>query len=351
MTNSPTLSGEPLRIRAAFLAARAEKGLRHRDAAAAIGVTEGEAIASLAGDRAIRLKRDFPALIAALQPLGDVMALTRNESVVHERVGTYLDASHQGHVGLVLGEDIDLRLFYSQWKHGFALTEDTPNGPQRSLQVFDATGTAVHKIFLKPQSNLAEYMALVEAWSADDQTPGIAVEAAPPRPAARADAQIDVAGMRTAWSAMRDTHEFFGLLKQFNVTRTQALRLIGADYACAVAADACHLMLTRAAAAGTAIMCFVGNPGIIQIHTGPVSNIKLHDTWINVLDERFNLHLRADHIDSAWVVKKPTADGVVTSLELFDAHGETIAMFFGKRKPGIPELEEWRGLVADLPRL
>ena len=70
--------------------------------------------------------------------------------------------------------------------------------------------------------------------------------------------------------------------------------------------------------------------------------------WVNVLDPGFNLHLREDHIASAWVVKKPTADGLVTSLELFDAQGETIAMFFGERKPGKRESCEWRALIDNL---
>jgi hypothetical protein len=43
--------------------------------------------------------------------------------------------------------------------------------------------------------------------------------------------------------------------------------------------------------------------------------------WLNVLDPGFNLHLREDLIASAWIVRKPTADGVVSSLELFDAGG------------------------------
>ncbi len=41
------------------------------------------------------------------------MALTRNDSVVHERKDTYLNPSlNSGHVGLFVGEDIDLRIFW-----------------------------------------------------------------------------------------------------------------------------------------------------------------------------------------------------------------------------------------------
>ncbi len=95
-------------------------------------------------------------------------------------------------------------------------------------------------------------------------------------------------------------------------------------------------------------MVFVSNPGVIQIHSGLVSNITVTQGWLNVLDPDFNLHLRQDQIASAWVVRKPTADGVVTSLELFDHTGELILMLFGQRKPGIPENIQWRALLDGL---
>ncbi|MGQ3227215.1 MAG: ChuX/HutX family heme-like substrate-binding protein, partial [Hydrogenophaga sp.] len=69
---------------------------------------------------------------------------------------------------------------------------------------------------------------------------------------------------------------------------------------------------------------------------------------LNVLDPGFNLHLREDLIQDVWVVEKPTSDGVVTSVEAFDARGELMAMFFGARKPGQSELQAWRHIVAHL---
>jgi putative hemin transport protein len=96
-------------------------------------------------------------------------------------------------------------------------------------------------------------------------------------------------------------------------------------------------------------MVFVPNPGCIQIHTGPVKNVQRMGTWANVLDPMFNLHLREDLIAHAFVVEKPTSEGTVTSLELYAADGSSIAWLFGKRKPGIPELESWRALAKALP--
>src|ERR1700744_5364361 len=85
---------------------RAKPNLRNRDAAAELGVSEAELIASRQDAGNFRLRPDWRALFTQLPKLGRVMALTRNENVVHERHGTYGEASFQHHVGLVLGPDI-----------------------------------------------------------------------------------------------------------------------------------------------------------------------------------------------------------------------------------------------------
>jgi len=335
-------------IQQAWRELKATRKLRNRDAADALGVSEAELVASAVGDTATRLEGDLRDLLRRVPELGGVMALTRNESCVHEKDGPYENISADGMVGLALGEAIDLRLFFSHWKHGFAIEEQTPRGLQRSLQVYDASGTAVHKIFLRASSDAAAWRRIVDAFAAADQAPGVSVQPAPAREAERPDAAIDVEGLRSAWAGMKDTHEFFGMLKKFGVARTQAMRLAGPDFCRPAPHDAVRKVLEAASADLLEIMVFVGNRGCIQIHTGPVSNIKVMDRWVNVMDPGFNLHLREDRIAESWIVRKPTTDGDVTSLELFDAEGETIALLFGKRKPGVPESSAWRELLARL---
>lgn len=346
-------------LRRAFADARRPPARRHRDIAEALGVSEAALIAAHVGAwpasesplRALRLRPDWPATVAALESLGEVTALTRNASCVHEKVGRYRDVSVSGPegrgVGLVLGGAIDLRVFYAAWAHGFAVQEATERGPQRSLQWFDAQGTAIHKVFLREDGDAAAYEALVERFAHDGQAPA-ALPAVPEPPAAadRPDAEVDVGAFHADWAALRDTHDFFGLLRRHRLSRTQALRLAPPDFARPVDPACTQELLSRAAQQGTSIMVFVGNPGMIQIHTGPVRRVAVMGPWLNVLDPGFNLHLREDHIDRAWVVHKPTVDGVVSSLELFDAEGRTIAMLFGERKPGQAERCDWRELLA-----
>lgn len=337
-----------------FLRLREERGLRHRDAAQALGVSEGEVIAAAVGRslplRALRLRGPWPAMFEHLPMLGRVMALTRNEAAVHEKTGTYESMSHEGLMGLAVGADIDLRIFYMRWAHAFAVTECTSRGPQRSLQIYDAAGTAMHKVFLKEGADLAAWAAFTEAHADAAQTPGGHFEPALAPPPAKADEQIDGEAFRSGWLAMADTHDFYPLLRRFGVARTQALCLAPAGMAQPLPDGTVDALLHRAAASGTSIMCFVGNRGMIQIHTGPVHRVEVIGAWLNVLDPGFSLHLRHGLVAQTWLVRKPTTDGIVTSVELFDAQGETIAMFFGERKPGKPESAGWQELLATLPR-
>jgi putative hemin transport protein len=326
----------------------AHPDVRIRDAAAKLGCSEGELIASQCGDDVLRLRSDFPALLAALPALGRVMALTRNDHAVIEKHGVYDGVSVRGHMGLVLGGAIDLRLFMAHWRHAFAVTEAGKAGPRRSLQAFDADGSAVHKIYAVHDTNAVAWDALIDGFRADDQGPGLAVTPRPATPAEKPDAQVDVAGLHAAWAALKDTHDFFRLLGQFGVTRTQALRLASPQMVTPVAADSHRKVLNAAAASGLPIMVFVGSPGCIEIHTGPVHRVMESGGWFNVLDPDFNLHLREAGIASAFIVRKPTSDGIVTALEGYAADGEAVVQFFGQRKPGSPELPDWTKLAESL---
>jgi putative hemin transport protein len=335
-------------LRHDFQALKIAQKLRNREAAHALGISEGEALAAFVGAHAVRLEASFVELFEQMPQLGAVLALTRNEAAVHEKDGVYEAMSHDGTIGLVLGSAIDLRVFYHAWASAFAVREETAHGMQKSLQFFDKQGHAVHKVFLREHSNHAAFDAFVERWQMRDQVPGLTPDKPSAPLAQNLDRDADVPAFHAAWDAMTDTHQFFGMLRQFGLARTQALRLAERRYAYPVANDALLGLLERAAQSALPIMVFVGNRGMIQIHTGPVANIRVTGPWINVLDPDFNLHLRGDLIASAWVVRKPTSDGIVTSLELFDANGENIAMLFGARKPGTPELAGWRELIAGI---
>lgn len=344
-------------IRTAFAAMRRDGPRRHRDIAKILMISEAELLAAHCGQashkedvllEATRLDDQWANHLESLESLGTVMALTRNASCVHEKIGVYKPVSRADDIGIVLGDAIDLRIFYKKWHLGFAVTERTARGTQQSLQYFDRSGVAIHKVFLLSQSQHKAFDHFVARFGESTQSPIVSIHTESHTKPETSDRGVNVSGLQQDWYAMRDTHDFYSLLKKHSVSRSQAFRLIGADYAFAVRPGECRRVLSVASDKKIPIMVFVSNSGAIQIHTGAVTNISVTKGWLNILDPDFNLHLRQDQIASVWVVRKPTVDGVVTSMELFDHSGEVIAMLFGQRKPGFPENIQWRALVDSL---
>lgn len=324
--------------------------LRIRNAAEQLGVSEAELVATSTGETVTRLRPEFAAILTEVEKLGKVMALTRNDECVHERKGVYLNPDFSSpFAGLFVGEDIDLRIFLSHWDKAFAVSETSEHGDRKSLQFFGKDGLAIHKIYLTKDSNAEAFDALVEQFKSDNQSQEETAVAVPLIIDEKPDADIDVTAFQEAWNGLKDTHAFFGMLKKFGVTRTQALRLAPNEhFAKKVDNETVVKMLEGAAEQKLPIMCFVGNRGNIQIHTGLVRKTMWHNQWFNVMDPDFNLHLDTSKIAQTWIVRKPTEDGDVTAVEVFNEMGDIIVQFFGKRKPGIPELQEWRELVASL---
>lgn len=324
-------------------------GLRIRNAAQQLGVTEVELLATQIGETASPLIPDFEALLKRFEDIGYAMSLTRNASIVHERKGVFKGFSWSPYAALFVGEDIDIRYFPTVWKFAFAVVEGGEK-PRKSIQIFDKYGDAVYKLYIENKSNIEAYEAITRDFdNSKDFT--LELEQAPELQKVRATDQIniDTLAFQQEWIDLKDTHNFFGMLKKHNLHRIEALNFAPSKHhASQVSNDSLRKALNLASESGQEIMVFVGNRGAIGIHTGPVKKIVDYGQWLNVLDPEFNLHIFEADIKQSWVVRKPTEDGEVTSLECFDANGELIITLFGKRKPGIPEMESWRELVAKL---
>ncbi len=335
----------------AIRALRAEHStLRARDFCDTYGLSEAQLLAADTGRGVTRISADPDRLMPAVERLGEVMALTRNISCVNERVGTYGNYTSGPHAAMVLQPEIDLRIFPAHWVHGFAVEVETEKGVKRSLQVFDAAGDAVHKIHLRDSSLHAEWDSVVAELATGETSDTIAVEPrkAPEAPKFNADKLLI---LREEWAKMSDTHQFLRLTSKLKMNRLGAYRHVGAPFVEQVETGAVDAALQALAGSGTEIMLFVGNEGCIQIHGGTIETLRAMGPWQNVMDPRFNLHLRVDHIAEVYVVTKPTQRGDAVSLEAFDAEGSIILQIFGRRTEALDSRPAWEEILRALPRL
>lgn len=339
------IAADPASLREQWHALRGQNpNIRIRNAAEQLGVSEMTLLLTEPVSRVQRLDPNFAELYQNISLLGTVMTLARNDEVVHETTGSMgkFSVTGNGAMGLCLGE-IDLRVFFSHWKHGYAVTEVGAKGERHSLQFFDAGGGALHKIYAVQKTDMSAWSALVEKYTASEQRPVIDLQALPV--IERYKGRVDSAALREDWEAITDVHEFHSMLQKHKLDRLTALENIGSDWAFQIADDSLEKVLESASAAAVPVMVFVGNRGIVQIFTGQVSKLVNIPGWFNVLDPDFNLHVLNAGVKSVWVVKRPSEDGVISSVDGFNARGELVFSVFGERKPGKPELPGWRALV------
>ncbi len=328
-----------------------QPNLRIRSAAEALGVSEMELVRLRGKDALTPLQTRFPELLAAMENVGSVMILTRNDEVVHEVTGSFkgFTTGKSGVMGLAVGE-IDIRVFFTHWVWGYRVQEQVRSGCRESLQFFDRYGAAVFKIYRVAETDGTAWSELIETFAAE-RLESFAPCGKRPVPERVSVESVDVDTLRDGWQNLKDVHHFHALLKRTGADRLTALELLRGEWATELktaGAEVLDHLLELLRDNGCPSMFFVGNPGIVQIFTGQVVNVKRSGPWMNVLDPNFNLHVNTAQIESWWLVRRPSSDGIITSVEAFNAQGELVLTVFGERKPGIPESELWREQAATL---
>jgi putative hemin transport protein len=253
--------------------------------------------------------------------------------------------TEQGNVVIVGGDQIDLQCHLEHWQHGFAVAESGEKGVQRSLQFYDTAGVAVHKVFLRAQSDIAAYLALVEQFSDENQLPGIVA-----RPSVTTAVVQDFPSFLMACDSVHDARDLYALLAQCEGACLFYLQQLAAETARQVPVPAARVLLEAAANEAFAPLILTGNAGVTQAHSGPVDKIVVMGPWLNVLDPGFNLHLREDYIASAWVVVQSGLHGMFSALVLLDGTGSLIALFASANVAGESE-NAWAELIDRLPKV
>lgn len=349
MLNTSQLSASAIR------AARAENpDARARDFADHLGISEADLVAAYVGSDGAQkvtvLTADPDQIMPQIEALGEVMALTRNRSCVVERVGTYHNYHPGRHAAMVLDPEIDLRIFPRFWEHAFAVEQTGTDGVKRSIQIFNGVGDAIHKIHLRDGSNHDAWSHVVDVLRADVQTETLKLRAKGNPEAPKADPE-KASELREAWSKMTDTHQFQKVLVKLKMNRLGAYRVVGAPYVRQLAAGSVERAFARVSDTGMGVMIFVGTRGCIQIHGGECKNIKVMGPWFNILDPRFDMHLRSDHIAEIYEVRKFAHGGEAVSLEAFDAEGRLILQVFPYRRADENNVVIWDEIMSELPDL
>lgn len=328
-----------------YLTLQAEQNLYQRDAAAALGVSEGEIVACL--PHSTYLGNNINDFLPQLEQLGMVQSIVRNDLAVSEKRGVYqnLDLSPMMGTAINMG-GLDLRLFLRRWQHIFAVSDDK----KQSFQIFDAHGNAIQKIYLTEESQTALFEHICQQFASDAAAQFTRPPEAPTSELTTLTPE-KITEYQDAWRGLQNVHHFRVVLSQFGIDRLQGLEYAPAGDALRLNVSAIEAIMQRCAERGITLLTFVNNSGIVQIQTGKVHHVVRARGWLNMMDnkeENFTLHLNDSGIDQFWFVRRPGSNGIVHSFEAYDANRELVLQLFGRQADARSEPENWRELVQEI---
>lgn len=286
---------------------------RARNAAQSLGISEAQYVALSCGETANWIpKSAFAEILQSLHTLGTVMALTRNDQVVLEHHGHYRSLALYDGTATVNGDGLDLELWLEKWAFGFFVEE----AGRKSLQFFEATGVAAHKIYMTDESNDSAYSTLVSTY-VTEPCPSTLLEVVDTADIDLLPRQLDDEALQESWQSLRDFDASFWA-RENGLSLPQAYRHLTQD-AVRLGADALKRLLIQSAEAGLSMLISAPNTSVVQVHHGLIHKIEEMGPWINVLDDGFNLHGFQPGIAESWRVKKYLGPDVYyESVEFFD---------------------------------
>lgn len=312
-------------IRKSFASLRVEKNHRHREIASLLNVTEVELLDSHVGvtklesiksfpnlARAIRLKPSWPSIIQDSQGFGEVMSLTRNAHAVHENLAFYKHTSSSDGTGMVLSEELTMRLMYERWEHGYLFEECKSTVVQRSIQFFDEFGTSIHKIFLMPHSHHWFFDELAKRWADSNQEPGIIVH------------------QKLAHDQQINQGALASIIEERHANQKESINL-----------DVVQSLLRSSVELKLPLIITVQNDGANQSHDGILGEIRDHNNWLHLINEQFNCHLQLAQMPKICINHQESP----YSIEMINEEGFLLASIAVSTKATPADRQAWEDLL------
>ena len=316
--------------------------VRARELASMLGVTEAQLVAAGCDGGNTQLRCEYEAIFNDLSALGELLAITRNDAIVHEVHATYKDMKKRGNVGMFFEPSLDARFFFDRWFSVFAVNEKG----RHSIQFFDQQGQSAHKIYMLKDTDINRYNELVKKYRDPDKTKE---EINFPVTPLVAPGHVDEEAIKASWSAMGSVHEGGGIIHKFALGDYQsAYKALGIEYAVEVEKKAVEEFIKNSSNVNQSMRIFVMNGASVQSYAGIMSECFISGPWFNILKKKFNLHLKTQALGHVWLVKKPVKNGIAVSMSILSQEGKEIMVISDSRSKVLGQSELWLGFVESL---
>lgn len=332
----------------AYLAVRrAQPDMGLAEISALLRVTEEELLLE-SGAQVFALGDDWPRLLGTLPSLGVITFLTGNRLVRLAQAGVVERVICSPGQVRISGPGLDILADISHWRQAYYVQGCLEGRYPHGIYCMDRQGRCCHRLLLREEAPCRQ----VGFNTQHATSSGLAENGAIRRIPALNDPCRSARQRRdfiADWSVMQGPRDYWVLLLEHGLSERQAVQEVAPVYAHGVDGSAIRAVLQ--AAAETALPLQLSCPGLhlVQRYAGLVP------PWCGLqLPPRPSLttlclNLAEQEPLEAWVVRRPHASGIRTTLDIFDRQGELALRLGDASDSSHAECEEWRELLEDIP--
>lgn len=300
---------------------------------------------STVAEKTLYLRPAWEEIVKAFEKAGTFTVRTSSGGVAIEQTGVIDEVflRGEGQFASVVQDNMDLRFLLKR------LSRAEMHPAHTTIDIYNEAGVLATSFHGADKDAKAAIEELVRRYGTDHAEAQIS-NAGNRRPGL-SDKDVDVEAVRADWKAMTNVHHFEALLAKHRVGRLQAFRMMNGDFTHELTAEAFPDLLQKLDATGEKVMVFVANRGFVQIFSGPAKAPKRVGHGWEIVHEQSKVFVPDSALAHLWLVNKPTAAGIISSLEIVsEAEDQALASIFGKHPHGDPQPASWLDLLNTLPR-
>ena len=258
------------------------KKIRIKDAADLLNVSEAELLSTTIGNNTEFIKSsNWSFFLQEISSIGEMMYLIRNDDVVHENITTIAK------LNILDNQFIELYSNQSQTiinvlliKFAFVTTAIIRGKSVHSFQLFDKSGKAIIKIYLK-NNNQSEFDAIKNKYQAPYKY----------------ELQKLMKNQNIKNQKVHLKQNLISYINRFQNNQNYSIELME-KMKYEKSTISLHNYLIKIVETKSKITIGINNGAALQTYSGYIENVIHKFNWLNIMDKNFNLHIKDENIKS-----------------------------------------------------
>lgn len=291
--------------------------------------------------QSVKLNNNFVGIFKKLSMLGNLSTTLFTGTLTHTVQGKFADMHNRSNTLMHFHPNIDTRLFTAKWRFVYATEQDKII----CLNFFSRYGDLVYRVCSTTVEQYPLFKDFISEFTdKDNSTVNITESFTKLKYTKLIDKQV----LTQKWSEMTNVHQASKIFKYHGNDPTAVYTALGENYARKISTEKLIQFFNLIVENKLKIMMFSRNYAAVQCYVGDIPKLAVLGYEINISITDFDFMMDTNKLGDIWLVTKPTENGFVNSISIFDKEDNEVLILTDKRTRGDAENADWLEVIQKI---